>query len=127
VKPSRRWRTGDGSGCPRVRARVIPTSRVQVHAGVRVAAAPDDHFTPGPNRRVISSGSGRVGGAGSRPTINAGIVSAAGVQRDAVISTPDDHFAVGPHCRVIISRIGRVSSACSRPTVSAGVVSAAGV
>ena len=38
-----------------------------------VVSAPDDHFTAGPDCRVLSSGSGRVGGAGSSP----GIISAA--------------------------------------------------
>ena len=67
----------------------------------RTTSAPDDHFTAGPHCRVTASGSGRVGGAGGRPTIRAGIVSAAGVQIGwCSISAPDDHFAAGPHCRV---------------------------
>ena len=47
---------------------------------VPLASAPDDHFAAGPDCRVSYSGSGRVGGAGGRPTIGAGIVSPAGVQ-----------------------------------------------
>ena len=43
-------------------------------------AAPDDHFTAGPDCRVTVSASGRVGGAGGCPTIRARIVSPAGVQ-----------------------------------------------
>ena len=50
-----------------------------------VISAPDDHFTAGPDCRVIVSGSGRVGGAGGCPTVGAGIVSAAGVQIDAAV------------------------------------------
>ena len=64
--------------------------------------APDDHFTASPHCRVTVSGSGRVGGAGGCPTIGAGIVSAASVQKPLVArSAPDDHFTAGPHCRVI--------------------------
>ena len=44
-------------------------------------STPDDHFTAGPDCRVNVSASGRVGGAGGCPTISAGIVSPAGVQR----------------------------------------------
>ncbi len=48
-----------------------------------------------------SSGSGRVGGAGGRPTVGDGIISAAGVQIEWCQSTaPDDHFTAGPDCRV---------------------------
>ncbi len=43
-------------------------------------STPDDHFTASPHCRVRSSGIGRVGRAGGRPTIGAGIVSPAGVQ-----------------------------------------------
>ena len=46
-----------------------------------IPSAPDDHFAAGPHCRVSVSGSGRVGGAGGCPTIGAGIVSAAGVQK----------------------------------------------
>ena len=75
------------------------------------------------------SGSGRVGGAGGRPTVRAGIVSPAGVQivPTPVISAPDDHFAAGPHCRVIRSGSGRVGGAGGCPTIRAGIVSPAGV
>ena len=90
-------------------------------------SAPDDHFTAGPDRRVTASGSGRVGGAGGCPTVGAGIVSPAGVQKAAVTSAPDDHFAAGPHCRVTGSGSGRVGGAGGCPTVGAGVVSSAGV
>ncbi len=64
-------------------------------------STPDDHFTAGPDCRVTVSGSGRVGRAGSSPTIRAGIVSPTGVERRAADrSAPDDHFTAGPHCRV---------------------------
>ena len=51
---------------------------------VATKAAPDDHFTAGPNCRVSHSRSGRIGDAGGRPTVRAGIVSRAGVRKDAV-------------------------------------------
>ena len=44
-------------------------------------SAPDYHFTAGPDCRV-TSGIGRVGGAGGCPTIRAGIVSTACVEID---------------------------------------------
>ena len=46
-----------------------------------IISAPDDHFTAGPDCRVIGSGSGRIGGAGGCPTVRARIVSPAGVQK----------------------------------------------
>ena len=92
------------------------------------SSAPDDHFAAGPDCRVIVSGSGRVGGAGGCPTVGAGIVSPAGVQKMLPLdSAPDDHFAAGPDCRVSVSGSGRVGGAGGCPTVGAGIVSSAGV
>src|SRR6185295_17639556 len=67
-------------------------------------STPDDHFSASPDCRVTGSASGRVGRAGGGPTIGAGIVSAAGVQKVVVNtivkeSAPDDHFTAGPHGR----------------------------
>ena len=91
-------------------------------------STPDDHFAAGPDCRVSVSAGGRVGGAGGCPTIRAGIVSPAGVQKIvAIISAPDDHFTAGPDCRVSSSASGRVGGAGGRPTIGAGIVSAAGV
>jgi len=53
---------------------------------------------------------GRIGGAGSCPTIRARIVSSARVQRDG-IPAPDDHFSARPDCRVVCPRIGRIGGA----------------
>ena len=36
---------------------------------------------------------GRVGGAGSRPTIRAGVISPACVGQRTGVATPDDHFS----------------------------------
>src|SRR5207247_2624178 len=93
-----------------------------------VIAAPDDHFAVGPHCRVFVSASGRAGGAGSCPTVGAGIVSPAGVQNaGAAESAPNDHFAAGPYCCVIVSASGRAGGAGSCPTVGAGIVSWTGV
>ena len=53
-----------------------------LRGGKAKISAPDNHFSAGPDRRVIVSGSGRVGGAGGGPTVSAGIVSAACVQTE---------------------------------------------
>ena len=86
-------------------------------------SAPDDHFTAGPDCRVEPSGIRRVRSASRRPTIEIGIVSAAGIEIGCVISsTPDDHVASGPDCRVTPSRSGRVGSAGSCPAVCDRIV-----
>src|SRR5207244_2210117 len=92
-----------------------------------VASAPDDHFTASPGCRVRVSGSGRVEGAGSHPTVGAGIISPASVQITAVISAPDDHFIAGPHRSVNLPASGRVGKAGGCPTVGGRMISAAGV
>ena len=54
-------------------------------------STPDDHFAARPDCRVKVSGSGRVGSAGGCPTVRAGIVSPAGVQKkppQTIISLP---------------------------------------
>ena len=56
------------------------------------------------------TGNGRVDGAGGHPTVAAGIISTAGVQKAAVVvPAPDDHFGTGPYCGVTGSAVGRVS------------------
>src|SRR5882757_836068 len=65
------------------------------------SSAPDDHFAPGPHSRGVKSARGRVGRAGGNPTVCAGIVSSAGVQRAGSASAPNNHFTPGPDCRVI--------------------------
>jgi hypothetical protein len=82
------------------RGRVNPSARgyPTIHAGTVSSAGvqtneegtfstPDYHFIAGPDRRVLESAIGRVGGAGGRPTIRAGIVSPAGVQNGAVVKS----------------------------------------
>ena len=147
VSPSGVGRVGRASRSPTIRINIVspPVTwsrssgcswlcswlgklRLWVAARARDESAPDDHFTASPHCRVTVSGSGRVGRAGGRPTIRAGIVSPAGVEKVAgVSSAPDDHFTAGPHCRVTVSGSGRVGGAGGRPTIGAGIVSPAGV
>ena len=73
-------------------------------------------------------GSGRAGGAGRRPTVSSGIISAAGVEIIAgVLPTPDDHLGAGPDCRVNDSASWCASYVGGCPTVGAGIVSASSV
>ena len=81
VSESGSGRVGRAGGCPTVGAGIVSARRCSKTAEGAVTSAPDDHFTAGPDCRVTDSGSGRVGGAGGRPTIGAGIVSAAGVRK----------------------------------------------
>ena len=86
----------------RLRLRTISPAGVQMVV-VNVKPTPDDHFTAGPDCRVIA-----VGGVGALVVLVAvqlsvlGIVSPAGVQRGVTShhSAPDDHFTAGPDCRV---------------------------
>ena len=72
---------------------------------------------------------GRVGRARSRPTIRAGIVSPAGVQKAEAItrSALDNHFAAGPHCCVRGSARRRVGGGSSCPAICAGIILPTGV
>jgi hypothetical protein len=71
------------------------------------------------------SGIRRVAGAGGRPTVHAGIVSATGIQiaEDVVISAPHNHPASSPHCRVNRSCGRRVGHASGCPSIRVGIVS----
>src|SRR4029077_1048530 len=83
-----------------------------------VIAPPDDHFTAGPDRRVMVSSRGRSGRADGRPTISAGSVSPAGVQKVVLApSPPNDHFTPGPDCSVLGSGFGRIEGGRSRPCI----------
>src|SRR5205814_8132028 len=91
-----------------------------------------DHFAAGPECRVKRSGKGRASDVRGRPTVCAGIISTAGVQKvDSIgssgTSAPDDHFTAGPHCRVTGSRSGRVARTGDCPTIHTRIVSATGV
>ena len=63
----------------------LPPVLKKLHA---ITPAPDDHLTAGPNCRVPASRTGRIGGAGGRPGISAGIVSPASVKKTPKPFTP---------------------------------------
>ena len=65
-------RVGCASGCPTIGAGIVSASGVEKAAAV--PAAPNDHFTAGPDCRVRSFGHRRVGGAGGCPTIGWGCI-----------------------------------------------------
>ena len=74
-----------------------------VFSSVKIPAAPDDHFTASPHRRVI------VSAMGALVVLVAVQLSVLGLYLppvfEAVVSissTPDDHFTASPHCRVIL-------------------------
>src|SRR5262249_59862365 len=69
----------------------------------------------------------RAESMGGCPTVSAGIVASAAIQKVVVISSPDDHFVPGPDCGVTISAIGRIDDAGGCPTVGAGIIPPAGV
>ena len=65
-------------------------------------SAPDDHFTAGPDCRVI-----RLGQSGALVVLVAVQLSVPGLYLPPVLKSllhvspaPDDHFTAGPHCRV---------------------------
>jgi hypothetical protein len=124
---SGRGRVGGAGGCPTIRAGIISPAGIPILARPppRISA-PNDHLTAGPDCRMILSNLGRVGRAGSCPTIRAGIVSAAGVEPRGTRSAPNNHFPAGPYCGVIRSALGRVGGAGSCPTIHARIVSTAG-
>src|SRR4030095_14947589 len=106
---------------------VVSTARVQ-KGGAAIKSSPENHFTPGPHCRVTGSASGCASGAGGRPTVGAGGVSAAGVPIAAiVISAPDAHFAASPNSCVKVSGLGRIGRAGGYPAIGAGIVSPSGV
>ena len=99
-----------------------------VFRSVAVLTAPHDHFTAGPNCRVICSGRGAVTGARGCPAIRIWIVSPAGIETVTVFitSTPHNHFTAGPHgCMHNSGRQARCAR--SGPAIGARIVSSAGV
>jgi hypothetical protein len=121
-------RVGGAGRCPIVGAGIVSAAGVEILVWVIDISSPDDHFTAGPHSGVTGSGIGRVGGAGGCPTVRAGIVSPARVQREAIIKpAPDGHFTVNPDCRVTGSGVGRIGGAGGYPTVRAGIISPARV
>jgi hypothetical protein len=110
--------------------RAISPAGVQKKIAGVVVTSPSDHFGAGPDRRVSPTCKRRVCSAGSRPTVNARIVSSPCVKiyrRATKNTSPDDHFTPVPNGRMRVSRRGRVGEGCCDPTVHAWVVRAAGV
>ena len=84
-----------------------------------VTSAPDDHFTASPDCRVRESTRRRIGGAGSYPKIDIGIVSPAGVQTVGAPKPPQTIMLPPvPAPGVERSGIGRVASARGCPRSS---------
>jgi len=155
VRAPHAWRVSSAGGCPTVCARIISPAGVQIVAKRAGPSAPDDHFSSGPDRCVIRSAIGRVGGAGGCPTIGNRIVSPARTRRSwgwnwsarwgrawgwawawvwgwgwswgRSYSAPDDHLTASPDCCVKGSGSGRADGAGGYPTVRAGIISPAGV
>ena len=81
MKVSGSGRVGSTRSCPTVGDRIVSAASVKLAKDT--LSAPDDHFGPGPDCRVIVPGNGRVCGAGSRPTVSGRVVSSTGVQATA--------------------------------------------
>ena len=113
-------RVGSAGGCPTVGSGIVSAASIQVAVCETTSSpAPDDHFTSGPDCLVKPSGSGRVAGAGSYPTVCSGTVSPASIEKAAGIGipAPDDHFTAGPDCRLKLSAVGRADNARCSPCV----------
>ena len=94
MPPSRDGSTANARGGPSVCAGIVSPTGVQV-IGL-TSTTPDDHFTAGPDCRVVVSCSRRVNSISRRPTVCPGIVSPARVQKSGVNAAPDDHFTASP-------------------------------
>lgn len=104
---------GAGSG-PRIGSGIVPS------ASIFRIPAPDDHFTPSPNRGMVGSCRWRIDRGSRCPGVGAGIVYSAGVEATgAVLSSPNDYCTARPHCRVKRPRSGRIDRACRSPSVIA--------
>ena len=86
MKSSGRGRVVGAGGCPAISAWIISAAGVKV-AGI-TESTPDDHFTAGPDCRVIESGLGRVGGADGRPLVCAWKLTRVGDVRQSVDNLP---------------------------------------
>src|SRR6478672_10745850 len=117
-------RIAGGGSCPTICAGVVPPATVKIRHVRGVLSAPHDHFAASPYCRGTTSCGWRVGGAGSCPSIGAGIVSPASVVNG---SAPDNHFAASPYRRVTGSCGWCVGGAGSCPSIGAGIVSPASV
>jgi hypothetical protein len=107
--------------CPGVGCGIVPSAGIKVGRGIEVDAAPNDHLRACPDSCMTFSRRRRVCGAGSGPTVRAGIVSAAGIQviakAAAIIPAPDNHFSARPHRTRKGSPTGRSGRGCGSPCV----------
>jgi hypothetical protein len=107
MKVSACGRVNRAGGCPGVRARCVSPAGIKIAAAEAINSAPDDHFTADPHSGVTGSGSGRVGGAGGCPTVCAGIVPPARVEKDAGVSkSPHTIISLPVHTAVCWLRAG---------------------
>ena len=108
---------------PCIGARIVPRSRVYMHAAT--VTAPHDHLISGPNRSVPASRlSARASG---NPTICQGVVFSAGVRIRVRTAAKDDHLTACPNRGMIDSRIRRVRNARRNPCVSIWIISSASI
>src|SRR5260370_39207080 len=113
VEISRSWRAENSCGQPGVSGWIVPASGAE--GVVVIKAAPNDHFAPGPDRRVTRSRLRSVIGGGCSPFISRRVVSASCVYHAPITSTPDDHLTAGPDRRALNSGVGSISGAGLRP------------
>ena len=108
----------DARRCPTVSTRIVSATGIEVNKGTAVLSAPDNHFSPSPDRSVKASRLGRIDGASCCPTVRARTISAAGIEIIAAIgSAPDYHLTASPDRCVTLSGSGRVGNAGGCPRV----------
>ena len=99
-------------------AGIVSAAGVQITA--KIVAAPNNHFSASPHRRVTPSGRGGISGASRGPSVGDRVVPPAAVKPSNWVvmkAAPDDHFAACPHCRMLNSGSGGVSGARSCPGI----------
>jgi hypothetical protein len=117
------------SGCRRwcqSGLRAIPPATAGNGIVVVDYSAPDDHVTARPDGCVNRSRSGRVAGAGRRPTVRVGIVPSPRIKLELmslIKSAPNDHFGAGPDACRRVSGVRSIRGAGGCPTVRARIVS----
>ena len=76
--------------------------------GAPRAAAPDNHFTASPDRRVTIRAEGALAVLVAVQLSVLGLYLPPVFNHEVIPSTPDDHFAASPDRRVTVARIGCV-------------------
>jgi hypothetical protein len=112
------WRVRGVHRPPTISVRIVPPARRWKTATTR-----SDHFGACPYCRVNISVDGRIADGRGCPGIRGWIISCAGIEIGAeVSSTPDNHFTAGPDRRVTGSGGWRVRGARRCPSVRHWVV-----